>query len=260
MAENNWEGDTTPLGDCGDNGKCTAWTKAGCQMGYCPTTDGCVAVSYNQFPTAYRLIKSWCMPDDLGGRNDLNVGYFQVMLNRNNKKFRRGIADPVYEQQLTREEYDELFGNNNTAAVNNKRDTTYTNYLTQKGVTKDGLRYQASQEMDAGTEQTWSEATSVSVSVSVTAGVSVGFFEIFTASMEISTSYEETHTITKQLTFTSGDCPGSAIVYWEPLFDKYTGAFSDQPDVTQEIWVSRTFQGEAEGRFVTDCIGSGKKL
>jgi hypothetical protein len=112
------------------------------------------------------------------------------------------------------------------------------------------------QENDSGVEITWSEATSVSISVSATAGVSAGFFEIFSASLEISTSYEETNTITTALIFNSGDCPGAAIVYWDPLFERYTGVFSDNPGTTVEIYVTRKSNGEAEGRFRTNCIGS----
>jgi hypothetical protein len=160
----------------------------------------------------------------------------------------------LVEEHYTLEEYNKIFHLGDT--TNKRADTKWTNYLTQMGVTKPGVRYQTSQEVDSGAKVTWSKATEVSISVSVTAGVSASLFDIFSASMEISTTYEESHTISKAMEFSAGKCPYRAIVFWEPVFSKYSGAFSDDPHKTIEIWVARYLNGEPEGRLVTDCIGT----
>jgi hypothetical protein len=201
-------------------------------------------------------VEQWCRPDDLGGYTYVHPETARLEVRyRPTTAVASGIPwNELVEEHYTLEEYNEIFHLNDT--INKRSDTKWTNYLTQKGVTKPSVRYKASQEVNSGAKVTWYKATEVSISVSVTAGVSASLFDIFSTSMEISTTYEESHTINKEIQFNAGKCPYRAIVFWEPVFDKYSGAFSDDPQKTTEIWVARFLNGEPQGRLVTDCIGT----
>ena len=103
---------------------------------------------------------------------------------------------------------------------------------------------------------TWEESSSYSINVGVTAGVSASLFEIFSASMEISTGYEETYSAGSSLTYNTGSCPQNANIYYAPVFTMYEGYWSNDQDTIIEIWVARTVNGNLGGRFITECVGT----
>ncbi len=71
----------------------------------------------------------------------------------------------------------------------------------------------------------------------------------------MSATLETSYSVAHGLSYTSGDCPETGIVYWYPVYDLYTGLFSDNPDQLIDIWIPRQLNDNAEGRFETVCLG-----
>jgi hypothetical protein len=102
-----------------------------------------------------------------------------------------------------------------------KRQDSVTIISNRYMVRKPGERYQASNILSSGIEEGWAFTESLSIGVQVSVGVSASFFSLFTAEASITTTFEHTESVSKTETFTVGDCPGDAIMYWVPLFDYY---------------------------------------
>ncbi|CAJ0549953.1 Ff.00g065480.m01.CDS01 [Fusarium sp. VM40] len=112
-----------------------------------------------------------------------------------------------------------------TITDNIKRQTgDWINLVTYDGVIKPGERWRVNtEELAPDIDRTWEESSFHSITVGVTASVSAGLFEIFTASMEISTSYEETYSVASSLKYSNGDCPSGANIYYAPVYTRYGG-------------------------------------
>jgi hypothetical protein len=93
--------------------------------------------------------------------------------------------------------------------------------------------------LSSGAEHTWENSESNSVETTITTGVSAGFWEVFTASVEVSTSQGYEVSYSESYTFTSGDCPDRGQNWLYPLFDRYRGYLASNPDETFDIWIPR---------------------
>lgn len=82
------------------------------------------------------------------------------------------------------------------------------------------------------------------------------FFDIFSASVSLSVSFEHYEEFTQTLTFDpSNRCDPAqrAILYLYPLFDKFTGYYSDKPDEIIEWFIPVAPPNNYE--FVVECLG-----
>ena len=107
----------------------------------------------------------------------------------------------------------------------------------------------------SGSQQQWSTTEGFSTSVTTSAEMGVNLFEIFTASVSISVTMEESVSYTETLTFDpSGRCDPSqdAVLYFYPLFDRYVGMFDDS-DTEYTIWVP--IKGENNYSIDVECLG-----
>jgi uncharacterized membrane protein len=166
-------------------------------------------------------------------------------------------------------EYERLFGKdhdikfskvidaNDSKIAKRQEQGDWINLVTRQGVIQPGTRKRVNTiELSPGVEMTWEDSSSYSVSVGVTAGVSAGLFEIFSASMEVTTGYEETYSAASSLKYNSGNCPQNANIYYAPIFTMYEGVWSNDQDNAVEIWVLQTVNGNLEWRFITECVGT----
>lgn len=105
--------------------------------------------------------------------------------------------------------------------------------------------------MSSGTwEYTVSESTTFSVSTSVEIGAA---WNIFTASVGIEMSQEDTFTTTETFTYTV-DCPDSAQITFWPLFD-YHEVYFVKNEQRVEIWVPSVSGSMIAGEIGVECIG-----
>ena len=106
-------------------------------------------------------------------------------------------------------------------------------------ITKPGVRTAVGGTLTSGVEYTWQSGQSQSVSTTITSGVSAGFWEVFTASVEISTTEEYSVEYSESYTFTSGNCPNRGQNYLYPLYDRYHGYVTSNPGENIDVWVPR---------------------
>ncbi|KAF1829316.1 hypothetical protein BDW02DRAFT_612135 [Decorospora gaudefroyi] len=100
-------------------------------------------------------------------------------------------------------------------------------------------------------ESTWETTEGFSVGVAVSAGVSVGFFDLFTASINIEVSFEYTQSYSRSITIDpSKPCSTGqdAYMYFEPYFDHYT--VMDGNNEVHEIWIPKD-----GGKMGVQCLG-----
>jgi hypothetical protein len=86
--------------------------------------------------------------------------------------------------------------------------------------------------------------------------VGASFFEIFSASVSISVSFDYSESYPETLTFDpSGSCDENQryTLYMYPLFDKYSGWYSDNP--SQQIDWFIPFGGPNNYEIVVECLG-----
>jgi hypothetical protein len=135
------------------------------------------------------------------------------------------------------------------------KQVTWTNIATSLNVKSD-KRDQLSAASSSGSTQQWSTTEGFSSSVTSTVEVGASFFDIFSASVSISVSFEYSESFTETLTFDpSGRCDKNqrAILYMYPLFDRYTGWYSDNPG--QEIDWFIPVPGPNNYEIAVECLG-----
>ncbi|KAM0346305.1 hypothetical protein ACHAPU_005736 [Fusarium lateritium] len=219
--------------------------------------------------TSRLTIENLSIPEDLGGRETAAGGDFFEVISVTAARSHRRRSLPFDKKGFTLAEYQRLFGKDhevefskvidaNDIDITKRQDQgEWINLVTQSGVTKPGERERINAvELSPGIDITWTEGSSYSISVGATAGVSVGLFDIFSASMEITTSYEESYSASSSLTTNSGNCPQNANIYYAPHFTRYEGFCSNDQTTTVEIWVAQQVNGELEGRFIIECVGT----
>ncbi|KAH6949448.1 hypothetical protein DER45DRAFT_620022 [Fusarium avenaceum] len=244
--------------------ECYVFYEGACQIAQCLLGDSCVGTSEGRIFTSKTLLESQCRSGDLGGRITEDPGYFEIIRYTGVPASRRRRSLSFGKKTMSLAEYEKTFGEDRDVVIsktftdNMKRQSgDWINLVTYDGVIKPGERWRVNtEELAPGIERTWEESSSHSITVGVTAGVSAGLFEIFTASMEISTSYEETYSVASSLKYSNGDCPSGANIYYAPVYTRYGGIWSDEPDVNVDIWVPRQVNGVLEGRWILECVGS----
>jgi hypothetical protein len=108
----------------------------------------------------------------------------------------------------------------------------------------------------SGSTQQWSTTEGYSSTVSSSVEVGASFFDIFSASVSISVSFEHGESFTETLTFDpSGRCNPDqrAILYLYPLFDKFTGTYSDRPGEAIDWFIPVAPPNNYE--IVVECLG-----
>ena len=125
----------------------------------------------------------------------------------------------------------------------------------------------------SGSTYTVSSSRSETNSVSASASLSVGFFEIFEASVSVDVGYEETISESEgysvpvncpsgQRGISKSRCPGQCggdvrnlivtfTVYWTPLYSRYMGVYT--PSGTQVEWY--VANGGTQTSYFLQCIG-----
>jgi len=106
----------------------------------------------------------------------------------------------------------------------------------------------------SGTSQQWSTSEGFSTSVTTTAEMGADF-EIFSASVSISVTLEQSWTYTETITFDpTGRCEPAqdAVLYFYPLYDQYVGKFDDS-DTTITIMVP--VEGDNNYEMDVECLG-----
>ncbi|RFN52130.1 hypothetical protein FIE12Z_3682 [Fusarium flagelliforme] len=248
---------------------CMTWYYGNCQFAQCFPGDECQGTDEGMMWSSRLTIENFCRPDDLGGRETSSAGQFFEVIRYLGTPARHRRSLSVEKKAYSLTEYERLFGKdhdvkfskvidaNDSEIVKRQDEGEWTNLLTRQGVIKPGTRERVNTiELSPGIEMTWEESSSYSVNVGVTAGVSAGLFEIFSASMEVTTGYEETYSAASSLKYDSGNCPQNANIYYAPIFTVYEGYWSNDQDNLVEIWVLQTVNGNLEGRFITECVGT----
>ena len=109
---------------------------------------------------------------------------------------------------------------------------------------------------DSSATQGWTTTQGYSTGVDVSVEVGASFFEIFSASMSVGFSFEQSQSYSETYTFdASGRCEPNqrAVVYFYPLFDEYVGAFSDRP--SEEVVFHIPVQSEFNFEIRAECLG-----
>ncbi|RBR25210.1 uncharacterized protein FIESC28_01945 [Fusarium coffeatum] len=248
---------------------CMTWSYGSCQFGQCFPGEECQGTDHGMMWARHRNVEDFCRPDDLGGRFTSDGGQFFEVIRYLGARAGRRRSLTVEKKGYSLAEYERRFGEqhdvkfskvidaNALEIVKRQDQGEWTNLISRQGVIKPGTRHRVNTiELSPGIDMTWEESSSYSISVGVTAGVSASLFEIFSASMEISTGYEETYSAGSSLTYNTGNCPQNANIYYAPVFTMYEGYWSNDQDTLVEIWVAQTVNGNLEGRFITECVGT----
>ncbi|KAH8175622.1 hypothetical protein LIA77_04040 [Sarocladium implicatum] len=232
------------------------------------------------------ILKRWCKDKNLGGRVSGNDDTYSLAVWNNPDFTGSRMAAPadmrdfaisqktnengITETKLSLDDFNKLFNATEAAepkvksrralrkeaiAARQEEDDDFDMLYIEKSVAKDGERFQASNKLSSGAEETWSFSETKSVSVSTTAGVSAGLWDIFSVSAEITTTQENSETVQSGMTFKVGTCPDSAIVYWVPLWDHYVGYWSSDPDTEWHAWIPTAKDDYAAGEWQTECLG-----
>ena len=115
-----------------------------------------------------------------------------------------------------------------------------------------GERFQASNILASSVTESWQFEESLSVGIGISGEVSGEIWEEITGAIGIDLSLDSSITVRRGMKFTSGDCPGDAVVYWHPLYDYYDVMFNDGS--REDVWISINLNGYAAGKWGTDCI------
>lgn len=132
-------------------------------------------------------------------------------------------------------------------------DDSFDLYVTSRNVENpNGGRIKVFGPSPSGSTYTVSSSRSETSSVSSSASLSVGFFEIFEASVSIDVGYEETISESEGYSVPI-DCPSGqrGIIYWTPLYTRYQGLY--EPSGTQVEWYIAN--GGTQTSYVLQCIG-----
>ncbi|GKU06872.1 hypothetical protein FLAG1_08703 [Fusarium langsethiae] len=248
--------------------ECLVYYQGLCQVAQCLTGSECIGTSEGRMATSKTIVESQCRRDDLGGRVTDNPNMYFEIIRYTGVPGRLRRSLPFGKKSYSLAEYERRFGKDRDVVfskvidqdndkVEKRQSGEWINLVTRQGVIKPGERQRVnSNELAPGIDFTWEESSSYTIEVGATAGVSASLFEIFSASMEVSTSYSETFTAGSSLKYNSGNCPNNANVYYAPVYTMYEGIFSDDESTTYEIWVPQTVNGVLEGRFVVECVGT----
>jgi hypothetical protein len=107
----------------------------------------------------------------------------------------------------------------------------------------------------SGSGQQWTTTEGFSTSIESSIELGANFLQVFSASVFISVAYEST-SYAETLTFDpSGKCDWTqhAIMYMYPLFDKYLGYFTDNPNEDVEWFVP--VASPTNHRIEVECLG-----
>ncbi|KAF2162878.1 hypothetical protein M409DRAFT_26733 [Zasmidium cellare ATCC 36951] len=105
-------------------------------------------------------------------------------------------------------------------------DNEWENILTADNVNAPGVKINVFGPSPNGSTYTVMDARSTTKSVEASAGLSANLFDIFTASVGISTTYSQT--FSEEVGYSVPiNCPDSerGVVYWVPLFTQYGGVY-----------------------------------
>ena len=272
---------------------CRVWTQdanSNCRLAYCLVLGGCHQTGCAlEFGNGYNNIKFHCADrDGSGGVYDNGVNHVEVLKNPDfvgssigSRSSLDSLADTSAEVLTKRDDSSGLIsyemplevfeayvanetghppedGTPNdveyTDSKIKRQADTWTTWASGVGPKSDE-RIQVSHGLSNGATQTWEFSESISIGVEVSAEISAGFFDIFSASVGISTSMETTEQVSQGLQFSAGNCPRDSVIYWEPIMNWWDGYFNDDIDNVITIWTPRELRGYAEGRFVTVCLG-----
>jgi hypothetical protein len=266
--------DTLP-NDCNDI--CKIVMLDNCAISHCFTTTDCVAAAYSVAYAEYEnIVKAYCKARDAGGMTISNDWYMTVYNDPNwtpssleaVASSSKSAAGGIAEFELSIEAFNDFF--NLTAEETPSKPSpekrrsvrprqqdgdTFHHLYSELSVINPSVRFQASGILSSGVTQTWSFTEEHSSTVSVSTEVGADLFSIFTASVSISVDQTYSESIQKGQSFTVGNCPNEAVVYYYPLFDHYGGWWSSNPDQEWSAWIPVAINGFAGGRFVTECLG-----
>jgi hypothetical protein len=230
-------------------------------------------VRYASLSTWYDMGKDACEPLDAGSRvpGQIELDHLRV---RNDPDFSREVLqqvalsyevkDGVVHTTIPYDIIEELDRNDTFAetpgtsekAKRQGDDDRWISVNSATSITNPSERYQASGRLSGGVQQTWSFSETTTVGISTTVEMGVGW-EIFTASVGITTSYEHSETVESGLTFTvECDEAEEGVVWYYPLFNWYEGFWASDPNENIEVWIPRGGDNDfVQGRFVTECLG-----
>ena len=247
---------------------CTAWRKAdakgNCQIGWCFFADGgCRTIPKGSLRTDWNILNQHCRVSELGGRTDDLNGFLEVINNADSKASDLTLnsvkttheKNGLIREDMSREDWDVLVALSLQPKKPKRQDVTWTTVLQKLGIAKENARIQVSQEMPPGVTETWTFTEGHSTSVSFSVGVSATLYGIFTAETSVTTTYEQSYSVAQGLSYTSGDCSSTGMVYWIPVYDLYQGFFSDNPNQMIDVWIPKELNDKAQGRFETVCLG-----
>jgi hypothetical protein len=132
---------------------------------------------------------------------------------------------------------------------------TWTNLGISYSVTTNE-RDQLSATSGSGASQQWATSEGYSSTVSSSVEVGASFFDIFSASVSIGVSFEHSETFTETLIFDpTGRCDPDqrAILYLYPLFDRFSGYYSDDEDEIIDWYIPVAPPNNYE--FQVECLG-----
>jgi hypothetical protein len=132
---------------------------------------------------------------------------------------------------------------------------TWTNLGISYSVTTND-RDQLSPSSGSGASQQWSTSEGYSSTVSSSVEVGASFFDIFSASVSVGVEFTHEQEYTETLIFDpSGRCDPNqrAILYLYPLFDRFSGYYSDAPEEIIDWYIPVAPPNNYE--FVVECLG-----
>ncbi|KAI4918083.1 hypothetical protein J4E90_002463 [Alternaria incomplexa] len=223
-------------------------------------------------PTYYRLIKQWCEPQGSGGRApgpaQIEAGSNQYVeagavpasfarrssirtTTRSAKPQLRVDSKTIEEMEVFWETVRNETIQRHSAPTIQKRQEEVLVLGLSKSVTRPSVSNRMSGITSPGVSTEWSTTEGFSTSVGVSAELSVGFFDIFTASVGIEVSMEFSQEYTRTIEFDpSKSCSTSqeAFMVFLPHFDHYVVA--DENGNQYDIWIP--VEG---GDVAVQCLG-----
>ncbi|KAL2204565.1 hypothetical protein CC79DRAFT_1372567 [Sarocladium strictum] len=269
--------DATPGIDVIDNDQdgscsniCRSYTKSdnskNCEISVCFYTETCVSAAQSDFVAVYdNIMKQYCKPLDAGATYTggdieyfawLNPDYVPPSTGDKRDVLERDVAGLTMSTDAFEERLNATARQPDEAHQKDKRDDdTWVTISVSKSVGKDGDRRQASSILSSGSKESWSFSETETVSVSTSIEMGAGW-EIFTASVGITTEQSYSTTIESGQQFTSGNCPKGGIVYYVPLWTNYLGYWESNENEVISVWIPETNgKGKSVGKFETDCVG-----
>lgn len=250
-----------------DNNACYIWTAnpntVNCKVGYCFSSPGGVRVG--GLPLLWAVVEAGCRRFNAGGWHRGYTGQAEVfnepgaVVPPPSKREIDGDEQPeVIQIELSREDYDYYMNNTHveTEEIVKRQDPSFILTFSAFGVAKPNNRDQVTPRLPAGSSWTYQTSEGFSHSVATSVGVDVGLFEIFTASVSITTTLETSYDVTSGVTVLVDCAQGqNGVIYYEPLYDYYEGYYSSSNDRIDDFWIPRGRGGASDGQFVSECLG-----